>query len=216
MTILPPLAVVFGYLSGSIPVGYLLVKYLFTEGIDVRSIGSGNIGATNVGRAAGAPVAVITALLDIAKGYAPVLLASQWTHHDLGWMSAAGVAAMLGHMFPVWLGFRGGKGVATGVGVYLVIAPQALLASLFLWVCVVWRSRFVSLGSIVAAATLPVWLVFWEARASSGPFPQLLNEETFAILACSLVIAKHHENIRKLLAGTEPRLKALSGNSREP
>ena len=144
------------YLLGSIPFGYLLVKYVFTAGEDVRQVGSGGIGATNVTRRAGLKAGLLTYLLDVAKGYAAVALMDAVTD-DYRWIGAAAVAAIAGHILPVFLKFRGGKGVATGVGVYLYIAPLAVVTTLALWSLIVYLTRYVSLASIIATAAVPLW-----------------------------------------------------------
>jgi glycerol-3-phosphate acyltransferase PlsY len=194
------------YLLGSIPFGYLLVRVF--RGEDVRQSGSGNIGATNVSRKSPA-LGVMTLLLDALKGTCAVLLANQVamrtpTNLDVSWfplLSLVALCAVLGHMFPVWLRFRGGKGVATSVGAFAVLIPRATAASFVIFVIVVLISRYVSLASISAAISLPIFAWF-----SLGDTP---SRDLFTVLpiaiASLLVIAKHHENIRRLLAGTEHR-----------
>src|SRR5687767_6818010 len=157
------LALPIAYLIGSIPFGYLIVRV--TEGADIRQTGSGGTGATNVSRRAGKLAGIATLLLDAAKGAAAVLIAKHFldvtTQEDLyWWVVLAAIAVLLGHMFPVWLRFRGGKGVATGVGVFLVLAPIAVGFAAVIFLLIVWITRYVSLGSIIAAATIPlfVWL----------------------------------------------------------
>ena len=122
---------VMAYLLGSIPFGFLIVKL---RGRDIRETGSGNIGAANVARSAGAAAGAFTLMLDAGKGYLAVWLATRWTHHEARWMMAAALAAVIGHMFPVWLRFKGGKGVATGLGVFVPIAATAVLAAAVLWI----------------------------------------------------------------------------------
>src|SRR6266851_9007252 len=148
--------VVVAYLLGSIPFGYLIVR--LRAGADVRETGSGGTGATNVSRRAGKLAGVLTLVLDGAKGAAAVVLASRLLTPDYGpnwFVAGAAVATILGHCFPVWLGFRGGKGVATGVGAFLVLTPLPVVAIGILFMIVFWRTRYVSLGSITAAAALP-------------------------------------------------------------
>lgn len=181
------------YLLGAVPFGYLLVK--LKTGRDVRTVGSGNIGATNVLRATGRATAIAVLLLDIAKGWLAVWLAGVLTGRDARWMAAAALAVMAGHAFPVFLKFRGGKAVASCVGAFLNLAPAALGVALVVFVLVVAKSRFISLGSISAAATLPlaVWLVSrppWAVTAA-------------AALAGMFIIWRHQENIIRLRAGTE-------------
>ena len=193
------LLVFIAYLLGSIPFGYLIVK--FKEGQDVRSRGSGNIGATNVLRTAGRGSAVLTLLLDAAKGYVAVWLAS-WASHDAPQTVAlTAIAAVLGHLFPVFLRFKGGKGVSTVLGVFLYASPIPILIATGSFVCVVVLFRYVSLGSLVAAVVFPAayLLLTYQGTLSSW----LL----FAVVVCpGLVIVKHHENIQRLWAGTERKL----------
>jgi len=189
-----PLAVVLvAYLLGSIPFGYLLVRW--KTGGDVRATGSGNIGATNVLRTTGRLAGVVTLLLDIAKGYVAVWAAGRLTGGDSRWMAAAAVAVMLGHAYPVFLAFRGGKAVASFVGAFLCLTPLALTAVLVVFVGVVAWTRYISMGSIVAAAVFPlaVWLI------AVPPLPV----EAAAVAAAILIIYKHSNNIRRLRAGTE-------------
>lgn len=190
-----------GYLLGSIPFGYLIVK--LRQGGDVRAAGSGNIGATNVTRVAGAAAGVLTLLLDAGKGYLAVWVAGRFTSGDISWMAIAGLAAVVGHLFPVWIRFRGGKGVATAVGVFVPICWQAVLAALVIWVLTVAVWRYVSLGSIVATAALPI-LVYALYAPGHAP-PQGVSIAT--ALAAVLIILKHRANFERLLAGTENRLK---------
>jgi glycerol-3-phosphate acyltransferase PlsY len=192
---MPLLAVLIAYLLGAIPFGYLLVKW--TTGTDVRSAGSGNIGATNVLRTSGRAAGVITLLLDIAKGYLAVWLAGRLTGGDPIWMSAAALAVMAGHAYPVFLRFQGGKAVASFIGAFLYLAPLAMVCVLLVFTGVVAWSRQISLGSITAAATFPlaVWIV------QHPPFPVLWA----ALLAGAFIVYRHTANIRRLHAGTEHR-----------
>jgi len=146
------------YLLGSIPFGLLVAKVFGSE--DVRKAGSGNVGATNVARVAGPLAGVLTLVLDAAKGSAAVWLAAHVSGEAAGWMVLAGLAALIGHCFPVWLRFHGGKGVATAAGMFLMLSPLALLGSLLLFLVVVVLSRYVSLGSIAAAAAMPLLIYF--------------------------------------------------------
>ena len=192
-----------GYLLGSIPFGYLIVR--LTKGTDVRATGSGNIGATNVNRVAGTGAALVTLLLDVAKGYFAVWLASRFTNGEVSWMAASGLAAVVGHLFPVWLRFRGGKGVATALGVFVPLCWLAVAAAAAVWLVVVSISRYVSLGSVVAAAILPLCFYFLYAPGTKHAPPLGLSLAT--AVASLLIIVKHRENLRRLLAGTENRLK---------
>lgn len=196
--------VVIAYLLGSIPFGYLLVKYVFTSGEDVRDIGSGGTGATNVARRTGAKGGLLTYVLDVAKGVAAVLLMRMVADYDYLWIGAAAIAAIIGHIFPIWLGFKGGKGVATGVGVFLALAPYAVLTTLVLWALIVYFSRYVSLGSIIATAAVPLWTYLYYGLLQ--PHPHLKGLLVVAITGCALIVATHHENISRLLKGTENRI----------
>jgi acyl phosphate:glycerol-3-phosphate acyltransferase len=189
------------YLIGSIPFGYLIVK--LKEGRDVRSSGSGNIGATNVLRTAGRSSAVLTLLLDAAKGYLAVWLAGRSSQDSPQTVALAAIAAVLGHLFPVFLKFKGGKGVATVLGVFLYASPIPILIAAGSFVCVVVVFRYVSLGSIVAAVVFPAAYLL---LTYPGNLSWWLS---FAVLVCpGLVIAKHHENIQRLWAGTERKVGA--------
>jgi glycerol-3-phosphate acyltransferase PlsY len=199
-SIAAPAIPVGAYLLGSIPFGLILAK-LF-GGSDVRKEGSGNIGATNVARVAGPLAGTLTLLLDAGKGTAAVLLAMRLSHDSAAWMMIAGLAALVGHCFPVWLKFKGGKGVATAVGVFLAMAPLPALAALGVFVVIVGIWRYVSLGSIVAAAMFPVFFYFLEFRKVPGLWWSLIA----AVLCPCLIIWRHRENIQRLVAGTESRL----------
>jgi glycerol-3-phosphate acyltransferase PlsY len=190
---------VVSYLLGSIPFGLIIVR--IRSGIDVRSVGSGNIGATNVLRVVGRGEAVLTLILDAAKGYLAVLLAGLLTDHALPVIGCAAMAAILGHIFPVYLRFRGGKGVATAFGVFLYLSTKPVLISLGVFLLVVLLWRYVSLASIVAAAAFPFSYFLLERSSSSSPW--ILFSACFC--AC-LIVLKHHENIQRLLKGTERRL----------
>jgi acyl phosphate:glycerol-3-phosphate acyltransferase len=193
------------YLLGSIPFGLLVVR--LSGGQDVRTVGSGNIGATNVSRAAGLGAGLATLLLDAGKGLLAVWLASWLTAGDIKWMSAAAAAAVVGHIFPVWLRFRGGRGVAPGAGAFVLICGEAVAAALlvFLVVVVVWR--YVSLGSVLAAASLPALTYFLYAPGFAPPHAVTLA----TTLAAVLIILRHSGNIRRIVAGTEPRISRRKG-----
>jgi glycerol-3-phosphate acyltransferase PlsY len=188
------------YLLGTIPFGLLLGKVF--GGADVRKAGSGNIGATNVARVAGPVAGVFTLALDAAKGAAAVWMAARFTNDSAAWMVIAGLAALVGHCFPIWLGFRGGKGVATAAGVFLVLCPLALLGSLTLFILVVLFWRYVSLGSIAAAAAIPLLVYFLWAPHHAPPLTVTFG----ALAAALLVVYKHDANIQRLVEGREPRL----------
>ena len=196
--------VAIAYLLGSIPFGYLLVKYVFTSEEDVREIGSGGIGATNVTRLAGVKGGLLTYVFDVAKGVAAVMLMRLVADDDYFWIGAAAIFAIAGHVFPIFLGFRGGKGVATGVGVYLALAPYSVLTTLVLWAAIVYFSRYVSLGSIIATAAVPLWTLLYYGLLQ--PSPHLKALVIVAIAGCAMIVATHHENINRLMHGTENKI----------
>jgi glycerol-3-phosphate acyltransferase PlsY len=191
---------VIAYLLGSIPFGLLIVKIL--GGPDIREIGSGNIGAANVTRNAGRFAGLLTLVLDGAKGYFAVWLAARWTNNNIRWMMVAAIFAVFGHMFTVWLNFHGGKGVATGMGVFLPICWQAVAAAAVLWLIVVIFWRYASLASISAAAALPIFVYVLYAPGHAPP--EFVSFGT--LLICVLVIAKHKSNVERMVAGIEPRV----------
>jgi len=189
------------YLLGSIPFGYLLVRIFRNQ--DIRQTGSGNIGATNVSRTS-PPLGVLTLLLDAAKGLAAVSLTRILFPGQAALCAFAAFMAIVGHMFPVWLKFRGGKGVATGVGAFAVIVPKIVLALIGVFIALFLIFRYVSLASILTAASFPV--LAWILHPHNPP--QMLA----AITASSvLIIVRHHENLRRLIAGTEPRFQRRRG-----
>ena len=186
-------ALAFGYLLGSIPFGLLITR---AAGLgDVRKIGSGNIGATNVLRTGSKKLAALTLILDALKGSFAAWIAGRW---GLEAAIAAGFGAFLGHLFPIWLGFRGGKGVATYLGILLALAWQGFLTFALIWLAAAFTFRFSSLAALLAAVAVPLVLFF------TAPSPVAM---LFVVLS-AIVIAKHHANIRRLLAGTESRIGA--------
>ena len=188
------IVVVIAYLLGSIPFGYLIVRRKI--GADIRQTGSGGTGATNVSRRAGKAAGILTLLLDAAKGCAAVLIAKAVSGDD--WViAAAAITALVGHIFPVWLKFRGGKGVATGVGIFSVLAPIALLCAGVIFIAIVVTTRYVSLGSIVSAVLIPVFVWF-----QSGLQPIL----TAAIMSAALIVFAHRGNIKRLASRTESQI----------
>ena len=198
---------VIAYLFGSIPFGYLLVRVF--RGSDIRQSGSGNIGATNVARSGAKGLAIFTLLFDVLKGFAAVLIAEMitsgpnsalYTGRTYAVAAFAALFAIIGHMFPVWLRFHGGKGVATGVGAFFALAPAQVGIAVAIFLIVVALTRYVSLGSIVATAAFPVLVWFWRFQ---HPFVFLP-----LVLAAVLIIVRHGSNIRRLLAGTEHRFGA--------
>jgi glycerol-3-phosphate acyltransferase PlsY len=197
------------YLLGSIPFGYLIVA--IGAGGDIRHMGSGNIGATNVAREVGSLPGVLTLLLDAAKGYLAVWIAARVTGGNVRWMMLAAVLAIVGHLFPVWLGFHGGKGVATGVGVFLPFCWEAVLISFIVWLLVVLFWRYVSLASISATAALPLVLYLLYAPPHAPP----IAVTSSSLLIMALIIMRHKPNIMRLLAGTEPRFTRRRENDGE-
>jgi acyl-phosphate glycerol 3-phosphate acyltransferase len=205
MTAVPLLLLVAiaAYLLGAIPFGYLVAR---ARGVDILRQGSGNIGATNVGRVLGRRFGILVFVLDFAKGAVPVWLAGLVPPPDDLWPHTlpvvAGAAAFLGHLFPVYLGFRGGKGVATGCGVIAVLVPPLTACVLAAWALVLLLTRYVSLASLVAA------LLLFALRILLYPDPwghEQIVVTLFCLVGCLLIFVRHHANIRRLLAGTEPR-----------
>jgi glycerol-3-phosphate acyltransferase PlsY len=185
---------ILGYGMGSLPIAFLLTSRL--KGIDLRHVGSGNVGAANVHRTAGLRLALLVVAIDLAKGAASVLVASRF----VGGLEAtvtAGVAAIVGHIYPVWLRFRGGKGVATACGVFALLAPVATAIAAMGFVVTVWITRYVSLGSVVATAVLPV--IAW---ALDSPFTVVAG----GTLAALVIIPRHSGNLARVADGTERRL----------
>jgi len=231
-TLLPAFVILVAYLIGSIPFGYLIVRAM--QGADVRETGSGGTGATNVSRRAGKAAGVLTLILDALKGaaavviarlilgltifgafqrarpHAPMLGGGNLGEHVLieyaSWLvAAAGIAVIIGHIFPIWLRFRGGKGVATGVGVFLVLAPIAVAFAAVIFVLVVWLTRYVSLGSILAAATIPLFVLLQSAFSQTKDL--LGPEATAAVVGASLIMFAHRANIGRLIRGTESKFE---------
>lgn len=201
---------VLAYLLGSVPFGYLIVRA--RAGADIRETGSGGTGATNVSRRAGKAAGVLTLVLDALKGAAAILIARVILDStvpssgvDSGSWAIAGAAILVivGHMFPLWLGFRGGKGVATGVGVFLVLAPLAVLGAGVVFLLVVFATRYVSFGSIIAASTIPlfVWLQHGLVSSVNALWPTMIA----AVAGAGLIIFAHRGNIQRLLQGKESK-----------
>lgn len=196
-------ALILAYLLGSIPFGHIIVK--LKTGKDVRASGSGATGATNVLRTAGKTLGILTFALDIIKGVVAVVLARWLTGAgggDTTWVVAGAAAlAILGHIFPVWLGFKAGKGVATGLGVFLAIAPVASLCAFALFILIVVKTRYISLGSIVASLVMIPLIWFWHGWMWPSLF---LTQMLVAItVVAAVIVFKHHENIQRLMSGTE-------------
>lgn len=186
-------AAVLGYLIGSVPFAFLVAR---RRGIDLRRAGSGNIGATNVLRTTSAAYAVLAMSLDVTKGVLAVLAASAVTTSAVAPV-VAGLAAIVGHIYPPWLGFRGGKGVATAAGAFALLAPLAVVSAASVFVIVVGLTRYVSVGSLVAAPALVL-----VAALEDVPAPVIIG----AAIATLLIAYRHRPNITRLMAGTEPRL----------
>jgi acyl phosphate:glycerol-3-phosphate acyltransferase len=207
--------IVAAYLFGSIPTGYLLMRFFRKQ--DIRSIGSGNIGATNVLRSGAKGLGAATFALDVLKGALAVLIGMQLAALNYAFPAVpqhpaaalAALCAVLGHMFPIWLNFRGGKGVATAFGVFLVLAPFAALGSIALFTIVFALSRYVSLASILGAAAFPV-LAWFLYPPPSSPTRTLIPMAVILFVP-ALVIVKHHQNIQRLIAGTEYRFGSGKG-----
>ena len=225
----PALVIIIAYLLGSIPFGYLIVRA--KQGADVRETGSGGTGATNVSRRAGKLAGILTLLLDALKGAAAVVIAKlilgmpiwwdggnsldpfgrpvgtslQPNTEAYWWVAAAAVAVIVGHIFPVWLRFRGGKGVATGVGVFLVLTPIAVAFAGVVFVVIVWQTRYVSLGSMVATMAIPL-LVLLE-NAFFRPVVPLAPIISSAIAGAALIVFAHRGNVGRLINGTESKFR---------
>jgi glycerol-3-phosphate acyltransferase PlsY len=187
---------IFGYLLGSVPTGLLLTK--FFSKIDPRKLGSKNIGATNIFRTAGRSLGLLTLAGDILKGIIPVVVAIHWGLSD-PWVAVVALSPFLGHIFSIFLGFKGGKGVATAVGIYLLISPLAVLMAFLLFAGLVWKWRFISLGSISCATAMPVLIAFF--RSDSQAYFVL------SVIIAALILYRHQANIARLLQGTESKWK---------
>src|SRR5215469_15296706 len=191
------ISVMVGYLLGSIPFGYVLVRTF--RGTDVRTTGSGNIGATNVARTAPL-LGLATLVLDFSKGLVAVVMVSALFPAHLTLPFAAAFAAIAGHVAPLWLRFKGGKGVATGLGSLVLLTPKSILVAILIFAGVMIWFRRVALASISATASLPFFVFVLQESDNSMQFWLL-------VASCLLIIAKHHQNIRRLFAGTEPKLQ---------
>lgn len=199
-TALGALLVAAGYLLGSIPWGVLLTR--LRTGVDVRTVGSGNIGATNVARAGGKKLGLLVLLLDAAKAIVPILVTRallRGSPREVLWTVAVALAAFVGHLFPVWLGFRGGKGVATGLGIFLVLSPWAALAGVVTYAVAYGASRISSVGSLAGTAvcTLGTFVAYgWTSPISWA-----------GVALAVLIVVRHQENIRRLVRGDEKRMR---------
>jgi glycerol-3-phosphate acyltransferase PlsY len=195
------LMLVVAYLLGATPTSYLAAR--LGRGIDLREHGSRNLGATNVYRVLGWRYALPVAVVDVAKGAVPVAILGPWADGPPWFPAALGVAAVLGHMFSPYVRFRGGKGVATAAGMFLALAPLALLVSLPVWALTLWLGGYVSLASIVAALLFPLWVRLTAPRASAAFWA--------AVALAGLIVVAHRSNLRRLLAGTEHRFRTRRG-----
>lgn len=191
------------YILGSIPFGFLIAKAW--KGVDVRTLGSGNIGATNVGRVCGPKVFAVVFVLDVLKGFVPPVLGSRLGIPAV-WQIAGALLAIVGHVYSIWLGFKGGKGVATGLGAFLGVAWQAGLSAFAIFGVVLVISSWVSLASIAACIALPTFtLVF-----NPGDHVRI----TFAAVVCTLGLVKHRSNIKRLMDGTEPKVRIFGSKAK--
>lgn len=188
------LVILGGYLLGSVPFAFVLAR---RRGVDIRLAGSGNVGAANVLRTSGVPVALIVMALDAFKGAGSVLMAQRWAAGDTTAPAVAGLAAVIGHVYPVWLRFRGGKGVATAAGAFSILTPWAMLPALVVFVTTVWATRFISLGSVAATLTL-------------GPVAYAMHAPDAMVIAASasaaIVVFRHRANLARVWRGTERRI----------
>lgn len=193
---------IIAYLFGSIPTGYLIAKQLF--GIDIRNFGSKNIGATNMFRTLGAKPALIVLLVDVIKGAIPVLIAQWLLPNDVLASLLAGAVAVIGHNYTCWLNFKGGRGVATSLGVVITLMPLGALLVFLIWAVIVYITRYVSLGSIIGAVCAPVtaWYFGYDSKV-----------QIFIAVMALLVIVGHKDNIKRLLSGTENKIKAGNMNN---
>jgi len=189
------------YLIGSVPIGYIVGRVFFRR--DIRTAGSGNIGATNALRAFGTTVGVIILLLDMLKGFGTVMLAKAILGSDSGWIAACGLAAILGHIFTIFLRFKGGKGVATAGGVFLALAPLALLMTLLSFIVITAITRYVSLGSILGALGFGIMVIMQQLMLVKPDYPLMV----MSVAVVLMIILKHKDNIRRLLQGTENKIK---------
>lgn len=201
------IALVVAYLLGSVPTGYLLTRYI--AGVDLRGIGSGGTGATNAQRALGTRWGIVVLVVDLLKGVAAVLLA-RWLDVSHLWVALAGIAVVAGHCWPVWLRFRGGKGVATGAGAAFALSPWTLLL-IPVMIIPIWLTRYVSLGSVLAAIATPVLFAIL-AAADVAPWSTVL----FGLVAGAIIVYRHRTNIDRLRTGTERKLGRPGTEARRP
>jgi acyl phosphate:glycerol-3-phosphate acyltransferase len=188
------------YILGSIPVGWLVARLFYKT--DIRTQGSGNIGATNALRIFGTKVGILVLILDMFKGASAVLLARHFFALGHPLVSICGLLAILGHVFPIWLGFKGGKGVATAGGVFLALAPLSLLLAIITFVLIVAKTRYVSLGSIVGAIVFGLSVIIFHLRAQSSDWALLV----LSVIVVLMIIIKHRQNIQRLRQGNENKI----------
>jgi acyl phosphate:glycerol-3-phosphate acyltransferase len=186
------LTIIVAYLIGAIPTGVVLTR--MTGAADIRTAGSGNIGATNVYRVAGKKLGILTLIGDVLKGALPVLAAQNWLQLDPPVVALVAVAAFLGHCYPVYLGFKGGKGVATALGIFLVLSPPSVLIAVGLFALLLWKWRYVSLGSVCAAAVFPLLVLIIEQES---------HRFAASLVIGAMVIYRHRANIDRLIRGNE-------------
>ena len=191
------LLILIGYLLGSVPAGFILGSM---SGVDVRRSGSGNVGATNVARVVGKRQGILTLIADSAKGFVPVILATQ-VGAGLAVIVLVGIAAFLGHLYPIFLKFKGGKGVATALGVFLALAPTATLVLIAIFAATVLSSRIVSLSSIAIAVAAPI--IFWLFHYPTSVI-------SMALFIGAAIVIRHRANIQRLINGSEPRFRSAS------
>ncbi|OHB32715.1 MAG: acyl-phosphate glycerol 3-phosphate acyltransferase [Desulfuromonadaceae bacterium GWC2_58_13] len=185
------------YLIGAIPCGVLLTRLCGKE--DIRQAGSGNIGATNVYRVAGRGLGIATLVGDALKGVIPTLVAVNISSFSITQVAIVAAATFLGHLYPIYLGFKGGKGVATALGIFMVLSPKSLFIALLVFIALLWKWRYISLGSIGAAAVIPFLVLFFE-----GSLPLFLA----TLFIAGMVVVRHRANIERLKNGTENKFKA--------
>ena len=204
IAIITAIAALISYLAGAIPCGLLIGFY---NGVDIRKVGSGNIGATNVTRSVSPLAGKLCFFCDFVKGMLPVLLVQAFIPGNPLAAIISGLAAILGHMFPVYLKFKGGKGISTAAGVAIALAPLPLLTALIIWVAMFYISRYVSLASIIAAIMLPVSAVIYALLKVGGSVATSRQTIIFFCIIAVLAVVKHTSNIKRLLNGTESRFE---------
>ncbi|MFA5076785.1 MAG: glycerol-3-phosphate 1-O-acyltransferase PlsY [Patescibacteria group bacterium] len=190
--------VMFAYLAGSVPVADILAKI---KGVDLRKVGSKNMGATNAWRVLGRKVGITCYILDFLKGAVPVIIGWHFFNLTSLEITLVGLAAIIGHIFPLFMGFKGGKGVATSSGVFMILSPLAFIAALLVWLATYKKTYYVSLGSMLAALTLPLAQVFLGDALSVNKWPLTV----FELLVLAVVLITHRPNIKRLINGTEPK-----------